>query len=69
MPARLCLAFHSNSRNKILAINVVLDPPNCLLLLSYAVLTVTNICFSIPVARTPLIRNSACSLFGWERYL
>jgi len=51
------------------AINVVLDPPNCLLLLSYAVLTVTNICFSIPVACTPLIRNSACSLFGWECYL
>ncbi len=32
----------ANSRNKILAINVVLDPPNCLLLLSYGVLTVTN---------------------------
>jgi hypothetical protein len=32
----------ANSRNKILAINVLLDPPNCLLLLSYGVLTVTN---------------------------
>jgi hypothetical protein len=32
----------ASSRNKILAINVLLDPPNCLLLLSYGILTVTN---------------------------
>ena len=32
----------ASSRNKILAINVLLDPPDCLLLLSYGVLTVTN---------------------------
>jgi hypothetical protein len=32
----------ANSRNKILAINVAVDPTSCLLLLSYAVLTVTK---------------------------
>ncbi|MGA8697127.1 MAG: hypothetical protein WB689_25475 [Xanthobacteraceae bacterium] len=39
-----CYAFPSaaNSRNKILAINVAVVPINCLLLLSYGVLTVTN---------------------------
>src|SRR5262249_11412630 len=32
----------ASSRNKVLAISVLLDPSNCLLLLSYGVLTVTN---------------------------
>ena len=32
----------ANSRNKILAINVAVDPTHCLLLLSYGVLTVTK---------------------------
>ena len=32
----------ASSRNKFLAINVLFDPPDCLLLLSYGVLTVTN---------------------------
>ena len=33
--ARYAFPSAANSRNKILAINVLLDPPNCLLLLSY----------------------------------
>ena len=40
--ARDAFPSAANSRNKILAINVLLDPPNCLLLLSYRVQTVTN---------------------------
>jgi hypothetical protein len=32
--ARYAFPSAANSRNKILAINVLLDPPNCLLLLS-----------------------------------
>jgi len=40
--ARYAFPSAANSRNKILAINVLLDSPNCLLLLSYGVRTVTN---------------------------
>jgi hypothetical protein len=40
--ARYVFPSAANSRNKILAINELLEPPNCLLLLSYGVLTVTN---------------------------
>jgi hypothetical protein len=40
--ARHAFPSAANSRNKILAINVAVDPTSCLLLLSYGVLTVTN---------------------------
>jgi hypothetical protein len=41
-PERYAFPSAANSRNKILAINVAVDPTSCLLLLSYAVLTVTK---------------------------
>ena len=41
-PERYAFPSAANSRNKILAINVAVDPTSCLLLLSYPVLTVTN---------------------------
>jgi hypothetical protein len=46
--ARYAFPSAANSRNRILAINELLDPPNCLLLLSYGVLTVTNPSRDVP---------------------